>query len=74
MMSRFDTTDENMREMRNNLYDIGQKVVAHAMSIKHLELQMNHLSTTGNVRKQGTLPSNTIKNPKNDWHCMKVTT
>ena len=47
---------------------------AHAVSIKHLELQMNQLSTTVNSRQPGTLPSNTILNPKNNGHCMTVTT
>ena len=37
MMRRFDTTDENVKEMRNDLSGIRQKVDAHAMSIKHLE-------------------------------------
>ena len=37
MMRRFDATDENVKEMRNDLSGIGQKVDAHAVSIKHLE-------------------------------------
>ena len=53
---------------------IGQKVDAHAVSIKHLEQQMTKLSTTVNPRQPSTLPSNTIQNPKNDGHCMAVTT
>ncbi|XP_049357604.1 uncharacterized protein LOC125822257 [Solanum verrucosum] len=74
MMRRFDATDENVKEMRNDLFGIGQKVYAHVVSIKHLELQMTQLSTTVNPRQPGTLPSNTIQNPKNDGHCMAVTT
>ena len=27
-----------------------------------------------NTRQLGTLPSNTVHNPKNDAHCMKITT
>jgi len=37
MMRRFDATDENVKEMRSDLSGIGQKVDAHAVSIKHLE-------------------------------------
>ena len=40
MMRRFDATDENVKEMRSDLSGIGQKVDAHAVSIKHLEQQM----------------------------------
>ncbi|KAK4733883.1 hypothetical protein R3W88_008144 [Solanum pinnatisectum] len=74
MMRRFDATDENVKEMRNDLSGIGQKVDAHAVSIKHLEQQMTQLSTTVNPRQPGTLSSNIIWNPKNDGHCMVVTT
>jgi len=35
---------------------------------------MTQLSTTVNPRQPVTLPSNTILNPKNDRHCMEVTT
>ena len=37
MMRRFDATDENVKDMRNDLSGISQKVDAHAVSIKHLE-------------------------------------
>uniref|UniRef100_M1DVL0 Integrase core domain containing protein n=1 Tax=Solanum tuberosum TaxID=4113 RepID=M1DVL0_SOLTU len=74
MMRRFDATDENVKEMRNDLSGIGQKVDAHAVSIKHLKQQMTQLSTIVNPRQPGTLPSNTIQNPKIDRHCMAITT
>ena len=35
---------------------------------------MAQLSATVNTRQPGTLPSNTIQNPKNDAHCMTITT
>ncbi|XP_049394624.1 uncharacterized protein LOC125858885 [Solanum stenotomum] len=38
-MKRFDATNENVKEMRNDLSGIGQKVDAHAVSIKQLEQQ-----------------------------------
>ena len=35
---------------------------------------MAQLSATVNTRQAGTLPSNTVQNPKNDAHCMVITT
>ena len=35
---------------------------------------MAQLSATVNTRQQGTHPSNTVQNPKNDAHCMAITT
>ena len=43
-------------------------------SIKQIELQMAQLSATVNTRQLGTLPSNTVQNPKNDGHCMEIIT
>ena len=64
MMRRFDANDEHIKELRSDLAGIGEKVDTHAISIKQIELQMTQLSATMNTRKPGTLPSNTIKNPK----------
>ena len=74
MMRRFDAGDEQNKELRNDLAGIGKKVDTHAISIKQLELQLAQLSATVNTRQPGTLPSNTIQNPKNDGHCMAITT
>ena len=74
MIRRFDASDENAKELRGDLANIRQKVDAHAISIKHLELQMARLSSTVNPREAGTLPSNTVQNLKNDEHCMAVRT
>ncbi|XP_069145424.1 uncharacterized protein [Solanum lycopersicum] len=73
-MRRFDASDEHTKELRNDLAGIGQKVDTHAISIKHLELQMAQLSATVNTRQSGTLPRNTVQNPKNDGHCIATTT
>ena len=74
MMRRFDASDEHANELRGDLGNIRKKVNAHVISIKHLELQMSQFSTIVNPRKPGTLPRNTIQNPKNDGHCMAVST
>ena len=73
-MRRFDTSDEHIKELRCDLAGIGQKVYTHAISIKQIELQVAQLSATVNTRQLGTLPSNTVHNPKNDVHCMAFTT
>ena len=74
IMRRFDASDEHIKELRCDLEGIGQKVVKHAISIKQIELQMAQLSAIMNTRQPGTLPSNTVQNPKKDAHCMAITT
>ena len=67
-MRMFDASDEHTKELRYGLASIGKKVNAHAISIKHLELQMTQLSLTMNPRQLSTLPSDTIQNLNNDGH------
>ena len=74
MMRRFYASDEHIKELRCDLAGIGQKVNTHAISIKQIELKMAQLSATVNTRQPGTLPSNIFQNPKNDAHCMTITT
>ena len=74
MMRRLDTSDEHIKVLRCDLANIGQDVDTHAISIKQIELQVAQLSATVNTRQPGTLPSNTVQNPKNDAHCMAITT
>ncbi|TMW98370.1 hypothetical protein EJD97_004138, partial [Solanum chilense] len=74
MMRRFDASDEHIKDLRRDLASIGQKVDTHAILIKQIELQMAQLSATVNTRQPGNLPSNTVKNPKNDAHCMEIIT
>lgn len=40
MLRRFDTTYENVEDMRSDLSSLRQNMVAYAFSIKHIELQM----------------------------------
>ena len=35
---------------------------------------MSQLSATVNTRQTGTIPSNTVQNPKNDAQCIAITT
>ena len=74
MMRRFDASEEHTKELRSDLTSIGQKYDAHAISIKHLELQMTQLSLTVNPRQPGTIPVNTVQNLKNDGYCTTIIT
>ena len=74
MMRWFDASDEHTKEQRNDLAGINQKVYTHAISIKQLELQLVQLFATLNTRQLGTLPSNTVQNPKNDGNYTAITT
>ena len=53
---------------------LGKKLKTHAFSIKQVELQEAQLSATEKTRQPGTLPNNTVRNPKNDAHYMAITT
>jgi len=73
MRRRFDASDDHAKELRGDLANIGQKVDAHAILIKHLDLQMDILSFNVNPRQSGTLPSNTMQKQKNDGHSAVTT-
>ncbi len=64
LVRRFDKGNEHTNELRNDLAGIWKKVDKHAISIKHLELQMDQFSGTVNTRQHGTIPSNTVQNVK----------
>ena len=74
MMMRFDANDEHIKELRSDLAGIRQKVNTHGISIKQIELQIAQLSATMNTRQPVTFSTNTMKNLKNDAHCMEITT
>ncbi|XP_019227810.1 PREDICTED: eukaryotic peptide chain release factor GTP-binding subunit-like [Nicotiana attenuata] len=66
---RADTSMRNMTEL----------VGSHTASIQKLEMQMRDLSREQNPKQKGTLPSDTIANPKGSGsgqtsHCMEITT
>ena len=74
VMRRFDASDDHTKELRSNLGSIWQKVHAHGISIRHLELKMAQLFSTMNPCQPGTLPSSTVQNMKNSGHYMAITT
>ncbi|OIT23964.1 hypothetical protein A4A49_58914, partial [Nicotiana attenuata] len=66
---RSDTSIRNMTEL----------VGSHTVSIQKLEMQMRYLSRGQNPKQKGTLPSDTIANPKGSGcgptsHIMAITT
>ncbi|XP_070009169.1 uncharacterized protein [Nicotiana sylvestris] len=66
---KFDTSMRNMTEL----------VGCHTASIQKLEMQMRYLSREQNPKQKGTLPSDTIVNPKGSGsgpnsHVMAITT
>ncbi|OIT28060.1 hypothetical protein A4A49_65585, partial [Nicotiana attenuata] len=66
---RSDTSMRNMTEL----------VGSHTASIQKLEMQMRDISREQNPKQKGTLPSDTIANPKGSGsgptsRCMEITT
>ena len=60
--------------MRGEFSSIRQLVDSHTTSIKQIEQQFGQLSASLNQRKNGSLASDIIQNPKKDRHCMAITT
>ncbi|KAK4709722.1 hypothetical protein R3W88_004235 [Solanum pinnatisectum] len=61
------TADEIHEEMAQMRIELG-------LVLKHVTGGAEKLSATMNTCQPGTLPSNTIQNPKNDGHCMAIMT
>ena len=63
---KFEGSDKGLKDLKNNLSTIYPIVTSHLVSIKKLETQVCEISAHLNPRKKGTLPSDTISNPKNE--------
>ncbi|XP_049406259.1 uncharacterized protein LOC125869902 [Solanum stenotomum] len=74
MLQKVESTDVGVKEMKGDFFGISQMVDSHTTSIKQIEQQLGQLSASLNQRKNGSLPSDTIQNPKKDGHCMAITT
>ncbi|XP_049375590.1 uncharacterized protein LOC125840657 [Solanum verrucosum] len=66
MLQKVESTDAGIKEMKSNFSSMSQLVDSHTTSIKQLEQQLGQLSVLLNPRKNGSLPSETIQNPKKD--------
>ncbi|WMV24975.1 hypothetical protein MTR67_018360 [Solanum verrucosum] len=58
--------DKVLKDLKNDFSTLSQTVTSHLVPIKHPETQLGEIATQLNTRKKGTLPSDTIPNPKND--------
>ncbi|XP_060181669.1 uncharacterized protein LOC132611264 [Lycium barbarum] len=57
---------DDMKNMRYGMRNMGKIVCSHSTYIKKLESQLSQILATINQRQKGTLPSDTVTNPKND--------
>ncbi|XP_015170077.1 uncharacterized protein [Solanum tuberosum] len=74
VLQKVESTDAGVKEMRSDFSSMSQLVDSHTTSIKQIEQQLGQLSTSLNQRKNESLPSYTIQNPKKDGHCMAIAT
>ncbi|XP_060210808.1 uncharacterized protein LOC132637788 [Lycium barbarum] len=76
VLKKVESTDTFCKEMRDEVKSIGQYLSSHSTSIKQLVSQLGQISAILNQRQKGTLPSDTVANPKNDGDhkCNVITT
>lgn len=74
LIKGLESQENFLKEIRVHILGLNQKVKSHATAIKLHEKQFRQMSTTLNQCQSGTLPSNTIQNPKNDCHYLAITT
>ncbi|PHT58561.1 hypothetical protein CQW23_00924 [Capsicum baccatum] len=74
LLKRVEVTNTGVTEVVNDLSSMKQLVDSHSTAIKQLEQQLSQLTAAFNQRKAGTLPSDTVQNPRNDASYMAITT
>ncbi|PHT43581.1 hypothetical protein CQW23_17606 [Capsicum baccatum] len=74
LLKGVEATSAGFKEVIDDLSSTKQLVDSHSTSIRQIEQQLSQLSAAFNQRKAGTLPSDTVQNPKNDGSCMAITT
>ncbi|XP_070032660.1 uncharacterized protein [Nicotiana tomentosiformis] len=70
---------QNQERSDTSMKNITDLVCSHTASIQRLEMQMSDFSKEQNLKQKGTLPSDTIANPKGSGsgptsHCMAIKT
>ncbi|XP_070010124.1 uncharacterized protein [Nicotiana sylvestris] len=79
MESMLERVLQNQKRSDTSMRNMTKLVGSHTTSIQKLEMQMRDLSSEQNPKKKGTLPSDTIANPKGSRsgpasHIMAITT
>ncbi|PHT48005.1 Sulfate transporter 1.3 [Capsicum baccatum] len=74
LLKGVEATNTGVTEVVNDFSSMKQLVESYSTAIKQLEQQVSQLSTAFNQRKAGTLPSDTVQNPRNNGSCMAITT
>ncbi|PHT28654.1 hypothetical protein CQW23_31744 [Capsicum baccatum] len=74
LLKGVEETNTGVNEVKNDLSSMKQLVYSYSTSIKQIEQQLSQLSAALNQRKAGTLPTDTVQNPRNDGSCMAITT
>ncbi|PHT27627.1 hypothetical protein CQW23_32770 [Capsicum baccatum] len=74
LLKGVEATSAGVTDVINDLSSIKKLVDSYSTSIKQIEQQLSQLSAALNQRKVGTLPSDTVQNPRNDGSCMAITT
>ncbi|OIT19487.1 hypothetical protein A4A49_57333, partial [Nicotiana attenuata] len=69
---------QNQEKSDTSMRNMTEVVRSHTASIKKFEMQMRHLSKEKNLKQKGTLPSDTVANPRGGSgptsHIMAITT
>uniref|UniRef100_M1DN90 Integrase core domain containing protein n=1 Tax=Solanum tuberosum TaxID=4113 RepID=M1DN90_SOLTU len=74
VLQKVESSDVGVNEMKGDLSSMSELVDLYTTSIKQIEQQLGQLSASLNQRKNGSLPSDTIQNPKKDGHCIAIAT
>jgi len=74
VLQKVESTDVGVKEMKGDFSSMSQLVDSHTTSIKKIEQQLGQLSTSLNQRKNVSLHSDIIQNPKKDEHCIAIAT
>ncbi|XP_060180485.1 uncharacterized protein LOC132610212 [Lycium barbarum] len=76
VLKKVESTDSFCKETTDEMKSMGKVLSSHSTSIKQLKSQLSQISAILNQRQNGTLPSDTVANPKNDGDhkCHAITT
>ncbi|WMV19322.1 hypothetical protein MTR67_012707 [Solanum verrucosum] len=66
IFNKVEGSDKVLKDLKNDFSTMTLKVTYNFVSIKQLETQTCQISTYLNPRQKGTMPSDTVPNPKYD--------